>query len=62
MSITKKGEAKDIMSTIKPIEATPELCGKDAQGVLQQVSVKPTKQAIAKNEMLRNVLAGIRKE
>lgn len=49
------------MSTIKPIQATPELNGKDAVRLLLQVNAAPTKKAMDKNNMLRNVLANIRK-
>lgn len=49
------------MSKIKPIPATSELSGKDAKNLLLQVNAKPTKNAIARNNMLRNVLASIRK-
>lgn len=49
------------MSTIKPIQATPELSGKDAFVLLNQTKVTPSKDAIRKNEMLRDVLRAIRK-
>lgn len=49
------------MSTIKPIQATPELSGKDAVKLLLQVNVSPTEKAIRKNNMLRSVLTNIRK-
>lgn len=49
------------MLTIKPIQATPALSGKDAKQLLLQVNTKPTEQALKKNIMLRNVLNNIRK-
>lgn len=57
----QKGKEVDVMSTIKPIQATPELSGKDAEKVLLQVNTQPTKKAIEKNHMLRSVLTDIRK-
>lgn len=57
----KKGKEVDIMSTIKPIQATPELSGKDAARLLLQTNTKPTEKAMKKNYMLHNVLAEIRK-
>lgn len=61
MSRKKKGKEVDIMSTIKPIQATPELGGKDAIALLLQTKIKPTEKSIKKNIMLRNVLTNIRK-
>lgn len=55
----KKGE--DVMSTMKPIQATPELSGKDAEKVFHQVNVVPTEKALKKNTMLRSVLVNVRK-
>lgn len=49
------------MSTIKPIQSTPELTGKHAVEVLRQVNTRPTEQAMQKNAMLRDVLTRIRK-
>lgn len=57
----EKGKEVDIMSTIKPIQATPELCGKDAVKLLLQTNVNPTEKAMKKNDMLRGVLTNIRK-
>lgn len=51
----------DIMSTIKPIQATPELSGKDAVAVLKQVSSTPSAKAVKKNKMLYSVLEKVRK-
>ncbi len=50
------------MSTMKPIQATPELSGKDALKVLAQIEKKPTELAMSKNNMLRSVLTTIRKK
>jgi len=55
------GKEVGIMSTIKPIQATPELSGKDAIFLLKQTSTTPTNDAIRKNEMLRGILKEIRK-
>lgn len=49
------------MATIKPIQATPELSGKDAINLLLQTNTKPTEKAMKKNNLLRNVLANVRK-
>lgn len=49
------------MSTMKPIQATPELSGKDAVKLLCQANSAPTERAIKKNDMLRSVLTNIRK-
>ncbi len=49
------------MSTIKPIQATPELSGKDAIKLLLQTNTKPTERAMKKNHMLHSVLTDIRK-
>jgi hypothetical protein len=56
----KKKEG-DIMSTIKPIQATPVLSGEDAINLMRQVLNKPSKSAIKKNTMLINVLKNIKK-
>jgi len=60
MNVKKKGKEVDIMSTMKPIQATPELNGKDAERLLKQVSQAPTEEAMKKNDMLRSVLISIR--
>ncbi len=49
------------VSTIKPIQATPELSGKDAKRLFDQVNVAPTSEAVKKNAMLHSVLNNIRK-
>ena len=61
MSKETKGKEVDIMSTIKPIQATPELSGKDAIKLLLQTNTKPTERAMKKNHMLHSVLTDIRK-
>ncbi len=61
MSKDMKGREVDVMATIKPIQATPELSGKDAANLLAQVNSKPTDKALKKNDLLRGVLANIRK-
>ena len=57
----KRKEKGDIMSTIKPIQATPELSVEEAARVLKQVNTAPTQKAIKRNNMLRSVLSNIRK-
>lgn len=61
MKKEKKGKEVDIMSTMKPIQATPELSGEDAVKLLRQSSIVPTEKALKKNTMLRSVLTSIRK-
>ncbi len=61
MDKEKKGKEVDVMATIKPIQATPELSGKDAEKILLQVNNKPTDKAMKKNDLLRGVLTNIRK-
>ena len=56
-----KGKEVDVMATIKPIQATPELSGKDAANLLIQVNSTPTDKAMKKNDLLRSVLVNIRK-
>lgn len=62
MDEEKKGKEVDVMSTIKPIQATPELSGKDAEKLLLQTNTEPTMQAMKKNKMLHSILANIRKQ
>lgn len=61
MSIKKEGKEVDIMATMKPIQATPELSGKDAVRLMEQANTTPTKKAMQKNKMLCSVLADIQK-
>lgn len=56
-----EGREVDTMSTMKPIQATPELSGKDAERLLNQADIVPTQKAMSKNNMLRGVLKNIRK-
>ena len=51
----------DNMANIKPVPATPELSGKDAVGLMKQVNIFPTKEAMQKNKMLAGVLTDIQK-
>ncbi len=55
-----KGKDVDIMTKIKPIQATPDLSGEDAVKLLQQVNTPANEKAINKNNMLRSVLTKIR--
>lgn len=57
----EKGKEVDIMSTIKPIQATPELSGKDAVKLMSQANCNPTEEAMKRNDMLRSILTSIRK-
>lgn len=61
MGKEKKGKEVDVMATIKPIQATPELSSKDAENLLMQVNTKPTDKAMKRNNLLRGVLANVRK-
>lgn len=61
MNENRKERELDTMSIMKLIQATPELSGKDAVKILNQVNTKPTVQAIKKNNMLYSVLVNIRK-
>lgn len=49
------------MTTMKPIQATPSLRGKDAERLLKQVNTAPTQEAMKRNRMLRSVLENVRK-
>ena len=44
-----KEKEVDVMSTMKPIQATPELRGKGAVNLLAQTKTEPTKQVMKKN-------------
>jgi len=61
MKTEKEEREVDIMATMKPIQATPELSGKDAVKLMEQANTNPTKQAMQKNNMLRSVLSDIQK-
>lgn len=49
------------MTTMKPIQATPKLSGKDAIILMKQANTAPTKKAMQKNRMLCSVLSDIQK-
>lgn len=49
-----------IMSTMKPIQATPTLSGKDAEALIRQVNKKCTPEALRENKMWQRILANIR--
>lgn len=49
------------MSTMKSIQAIPTLSGKDAETVIRQTNTMPTKESMARNQMLSRVLANIRR-
>ena len=57
----KKGKEVDVMSTMKPVQATPELSGEDAAKLLRQSIITPTEKSLKKNAMLCSVLTNIRK-
>ena len=59
--LSKEEREVDIMAAMKPIQATPELSGKDAAKLMEKANTSPTKQAMHKNNMLRNVLLDIQK-
>ena len=61
MESGKRGKEVDIMSTMKPIQATPGLSGEDAVELLRQSSVTPTEKSLKKNTVLRSVLTNIRR-
>lgn len=56
----QKGKKEDIMTRIKPIQATPALSGQDAVNLISQIK-PPTKEAQKKNNLLSNILTSIRK-
>lgn len=50
------------MSTIKPIQATPELSGKDAERLIRDVNRKPTKEAMEWKKVLQRSLKELKTE
>ena len=56
----QKGKEEDIMTRVKPIQATPTLSGQDAMNLISQIK-PPTKEAQKKNNLLSNILTSIRK-
>ena len=59
--LNKEERKVDIMAAMKPIQATPELSGKDAAKLMEQANTNPTKQVMHKNNLLRNVFLDIQK-
>ena len=47
---------------VKPIQSTPSISGDDAKKLMLQVSVKPSKEAIKKNEALLKLRKNILKK
>ncbi|HBF0795362.1 TPA: hypothetical protein ACG3HB_000614 [Clostridioides difficile] len=45
---------------IKPIQATPELSGKDAELFIRQVFSKPSQKEIERTERLLNIITSCR--
>ena len=43
---------KSMSVNVKPIQSTPGLSGEDAKRIMLQVSTKPSKEAIKRNEAL----------
>ena len=43
---------KSMSVNVKPIQSTPDLSGEDAKRIMLQVSTKPSKEAIKRNEAL----------
>lgn len=50
------------MLTIKPIQATPELSGEDAERLIRDVNRKPTKEAAEWNAMLLRTFHSVQEE
>lgn len=46
---------------VKPIQATPSLSGEDAKRIMLQVSTKPSKEVIKRNESLLELRKNILK-
>lgn len=61
MDRKKRGKEVDIMATIKPIQTTPELSGRDAVKLLNEANSVPTENAVKKVNRLHSVLTNIRK-
>ena len=55
-----KGGGND-MPTMKPIQATPELSGEDAERLIRDVNRKPTKEALERNRKMQDILRRIKK-
>ena len=53
---------KSMSVNVKPIQAAPSLSGEDAKRIMLQVSTKPSKEAIKKNEALVKLRKNILKK
>jgi len=53
---------KSMSVNVKPIQSTPSISGDDAKKLMLQVSVKPSKEAIKKNEALLKLRKNILKK
>ena len=53
---------KSMSVNVKPIQSTPSISGDDAKKLMLQVSVKPSKEAIKKNEALVKLRKNILKK
>ena len=53
---------KRMSVNVKPIQAAPGLSGEDAKRIMLQVSTKPSKEAIKKNEALLKLRKNILKK
>jgi len=53
---------KRMSVNVKPIQSTPSISGDDAKKLMLQVSVKPSKEAIKKNEALLKLRKNILKK
>ena len=50
------------MSTMKPIQGTPELSGEDAERLIRDVNRKPTKEALEWKKLLQRSLKELKEE
>ena len=53
---------KSMSVNVKPIQSTPDLSGEDGKRIMLQVSTKPSKEAIKKNEALLKLRKNILKK
>ena len=60
MNIENERGERD-MTTMKPIQATPDLSGEDAEKLIRDVNRKPTKEAMDRHQKMREILRKIRK-
>ncbi|MBQ8518331.1 MAG: hypothetical protein IJ455_01840 [Agathobacter sp.] len=56
MDREKNERGVEYMSTMKPIQATPELSGEDAEKLIRDVNRKPTKEALEWKKLLQRCL------